>query len=343
MRAFANARLGHVAKAASELEPYSESLRPNNYWPAGRLWCETEGTRERGLDYLRRAVALPEEIGFSDARSRMRLLLAEREVEIGDPAHAVVLMESMVDERDSWISVHATVVLGEALLALARTHVDKADLYLHKASDVLNRLDPERIVDAPDRILPRVRAAKGEVHLRRGQFREARSLFRLVMSQLEGPAPISWGTGHPDHFTYLTPDEAPDKYPRRSWPRSWLYAAELCLASELSVEVDSDFAFTQLQRYRTITHSGAIAELAGFTPTAASAPGTLEKQEDLQLKAVQLKAHENSLLKDHQAVQESIRERSADEHVSSNSENELKSLADQESRILEDLERSEGP
>ena len=339
VRAFANARLGHVTKAASELEPSTRNLHSRHYWPAGRLWCETEGTCERGLDYLRRAVALPEEIGFSAARSRMRLLLAEREVEFGDPAHAVVLTESMVDERDSWISVHATVVLGEALLALARTHVDKADFYLHKASNVLNRLDPERVVDTPDRILPRVRAAKGEIHLRRGQFREARSLFRLVMSQLEGPVPISWGTGNPNHFTYLTPDDAPHKYPRRPWPRSWLSAAEFCLVAELSEKVESNFAFTQLQRYRTITHSGTIAELAGFTPTAASAPGMLEKQEDLHLEAVQLKAHEDSLLKDHQAVQESIRDRWVDEHVSSNSEHELKSLAEQESGIWKDLQR----
>ena len=340
VRAFANARLGHVAKAASELEPYSESLRPNNYWPAGRLWCETEGTRERGLDYLRRAVALPEEIGFSDARARIRLLLAEEEIATGHPDLAASLAESMVDSDKGWISSHAHLILAEAHIALAKASQDKKKFYLDKAKRILEQLDSNRIGDTPDRILPRVRAAKGEIYLRRGQFREARSLFRLVMSQLEGPVPISWGTGNPNHFTYLTPDDAPHKYPRRPWPRSWLSAAEFCLVAELSEKVESNFAFTQLQRYRTITHSGAIAELAGFTPESSLGAGKRERQEELRERATQFRHQEEHLPRDLQRTQEAIWHMRTNESENGKSRQNLKKLRDQAARISSDLQKT---
>lgn len=219
----------------------------------------------------------------------MRLLLAEKEVEEGNPRQAIRLLEDLSPIKDTWIYVHSRVILAEALLGEARNNPERKREFLDAADELLKRLGPDGISDTPDRILPRAFAAQGEIELLRGHLTPARTYFRKAMNELDQKSPTTWGRHYDVPGSQFTPDYVQhDTYWRRPWRRNWTRVAELCLMVELADLEDEETAFIQLQRYRTVTHSGTIAELAGFVPEASLSSAQYSFLEGRRGKARQL-------------------------------------------------------
>ena len=267
IRASAYASLGRVQRAIKEIIDIPLDLSGTVVWATGRLWCETWD--ERGLCWLRKAVALPRELGYQPARARMALLLAEKEIENGSPMNALHALSNLRHVEDRWIFFLTRIVAAEALLAIGRENLDERERYLKYASEVLAELVPGDILDTPDRILPRALAALGEIAILRSDFRSARSLLRRAMEELEKEPPLAWNDPDTKRSTYVSPTNTPDQYWLRPWSRNWTRTAELCLMAELEDKLHPESAFDQLQIYRTVIHTGTIAELAGFNPEAS--------------------------------------------------------------------------
>ena len=268
VRATAYARLGLVRQAIKEIEDLRFERKPQRIWAFGRLLCETGD--DRGLKYLRYAVDLTEDLGYQEEKTRMRLLLAEKEVEKGSPWRAVRVLEGTASMDDEWVSYHSRVILAEAYLAMAVSNSEQEEELLNRANEFLMEMKQNDIADTPDRILPRVFAAMGQVELLRARITSARCYFRQAMDELDQAPPTSWDRPGLVQGTEFTPDGfVSGSFWRRPWSRNWTRVAEMSLIAELEELADVEAAFTQLQRYRTITHSGTIVELAGFAPEAS--------------------------------------------------------------------------
>ena len=287
VRASAYSSLGLTTKTRRAIEGLQSTEDPSLMWTLGRVLCELGD--EQGLDHLRSAVHLPEQLYFWEARARMRLLLAEKEVEEGDPARAVRLVGDLVAMKDSWIRVHAKVILSEALVTLARDDPSHEAEQLARANGILRPLLSDGIVDTPDRVLPRTLAALGEIELLNGDCVSGLDYFRNATVELRRKPPTTWDMSDYGPVTKFSPDPVTSQnYWRRPWRRNWTRVAELCLIAELANNADAESAFMQLQRYRVITHAGTVAELGGFTPEASLSNSQRERLEGLRGRARQL-------------------------------------------------------
>ena len=287
VRATAYARLGLVRQAIEDYRLFKRD--PTNIWAFGRLLCETGD--DRGLKLLRYAVDLTEYLGYQDEKTRMRLLLAEKEVEKGNPWRAVRVLEGTASMDDEWVRYHSRVILAEAYLALAVSNSEQEEELLNRVNEFLMEMKQSDIADTPDRILPRALAAKGQVELLRARLTSARCYFRQAMDELDQVPPTSWDRPGLERSTEFTPDNLRNgSFWRRPWSRNWTRVAELCLSVELEELADVEAAFTQLQRYRTVTHSGTIAELAGFAPEVSLSSVKHKNLDDLRSHAGQIEA-----------------------------------------------------
>ena len=93
--------LGYSNLAIKQLDPYSANSPSPDLWALGRLWCDTGD--ERGIIHLRKIVDLPEEVGYWQKRARMSLLVAEKEIEAGNPRKALQLLDRWMHADIAWI------------------------------------------------------------------------------------------------------------------------------------------------------------------------------------------------------------------------------------------------
>ena len=329
VRASAYAQLGLVRKAIREMEGISKHLSPARTWAFGRLLCEAGNNR--GLEFLRSAVGLPEQLDFREARVRMRILLAEKEIESGNPKRAVRLVRGLGSAEDTQTQTHAKVVLAEAILALARNNPEPKRELLDNAGKLLRQLNLKHISDTPDRIVLRILAALGEIALTRGRgyIASSRSHLRDAMDELERGYSNLWhGTGLLKERK-ISPDNAPDQYWRRPWSRNWTRVAEMCLLAELEEGVDVEIAFPQLQKYRTITHAGTISKLAGFAPEASLGAAQRRLLEGLRSDAEQMRVQIKSLREEVTRVETANRVPSSDGGESLEWQQHLETIYDQ--------------
>ena len=302
VRASARAVLGDLQLAIDELElilsrpgPHDDRWSAGVFWAYGRLMYE-KGDKS-GLSYLQRAVDLAKTFSFPNVYVRMSLLLAEKETEKGDPANALQRIQSVSHVEDPRFSIHARVVEAEARLALGRSDSKQGNEHLDTAYQILNQLVEDGILDTPERIVSRALAALGELQLVWGNDAVARSYLREALSALDEDPSITW----------ISPDTAPQKYWRRPWSRNWRRVAELALIAELVAdEPDMSSAFAQLQRYRTLTHKGTIAELAGFTSEWSLSAGHWEALGELRNNRDQMQDQIKSLRAEATRVGEAI-------------------------------------
>ena len=262
VRASANAAMGDTHLAVRELDlPWSSwSLsddRVIGLWALGRIQCEVGDVR--GLHTLRNATSLAADFYYLNGWLRMLLLLAEKEIDLGHPRDALSMEQNIPHLDERGFAFHTRVVLAEAHIALAKTELDDREEHLDKANEFLKELKSLDFVDSADRLEIRMYSAVGELEMMRKDYEAARRHFRKALDTL---------FEHPDHRRQgATPDHAPSRYWRRSWSRNWSRVAAMSLIAELiSDKPVIGTSFITLQRYRALTHSDAISELAGFTP-----------------------------------------------------------------------------
>ena len=283
--------LGDSRQALRELEN-GRSLVDDPYgsaafnWAVGRLRCETGNVD--GLCDLRDAVERAGPFMFRGTLARMVLLLAEKEVEIGDAERALCLLQDLDYPDMWWFLPHARVILAEVHMALARNRAKPDAEHIDIAEKILIELSPDTISHTPDRIRPRAFAALGEIALIKRDAEQAQGYLRRAMAELEGMKEPYWDNPESLPARKHTPDNGSHGYWRRPWNRNWAYAAELSLIAELSDRPNQEHAFAQLQRYRKICHAGTVAELAGFVPEASLTSDEREKVDGLRGKLGQV-------------------------------------------------------
>ena len=309
-RATAYAGLGLIGLAKIEIDNIHPGADPSFWWGIGRFRCENGD--KAGIPLLRHALELPELLDFRPARDRMRLLLAEKEIEENHPERALVLTEDFESGGNPATSVHAEVIVAEALLAIGRDDPAGQRDHLNRAKEILKVLCERAFPDTLDRIRPRVLAAMGEVEfLRKGPL-SARRWFREAMDALDRSVPASM-----DGSGFLVPgntysDVVSRSYWRRPWNRNWTRVAELGLIVELlsmqdpPTKLEIESAFDQLQRYRVISHARTIAELAGFAPEMSLGASRHKRLEQLRSQAGQEEAGFNSLREEYWRINESL-------------------------------------
>ena len=344
VRASAYASMGDIHRAVGAFKtcPARKDLgSPEDLWAFGRLWLEagikqgqqysdTEEpeedigqSQETSLhrsesgstelepgqeepDILWYVATLPSDVGFTMARVRMRLLLAEQKIEEAKPKEAIFLVYDLGQISDAWVHVHVRVIMAEAFLLLGRDDPGNRDEFLGNVSSILRGFNLDRIRDTPDRVRPRALAALGEVELLGGNVQEARQYLRKAMLELDKAAPLSWDDDDGAQFGYFSPDRSPNRYWRRPWRRDWTRATELSLIAELTGELDDDAAFAQLQRYRRICHSNALSELTSFDPEASLGVGQRQLLEELRISRGKLKAEIVALHNERLRVEEAL-------------------------------------
>ena len=225
-------------------------------------------------------------------------------------------------------------VLAEAHLGLGRRDRAQEHRHLSLAENLSFQVVEEALSDTGDRLLPRAWAVLGEIHLLYAWAGSARRHLRKALDALDKEPPAA---------TRDSPDlDSRSKYWRRPWSRNWRHVAELALLAELMAdEQDAESAFTQLQRYRTLTHTGAIAELAGFTPELSLSADHLKQLEELRRDIGQLKARTSSLREEASRIDE-VLEAASTERPTPESMALLERKGEIEEQLNDDLEALAG-
>ena len=338
-RASAIASLGRVSQALRESKFLPPKTKPGHWWLLARLLYETGD--DKALQVMRTVVEMPGMLDFSEVRTRMRLLLAEREIEEGDPKKALQLVVNMLYVDAVAVTLHARVIFGEACVALANCESDDAAEWLECARVAFIAVETETKDgnDDPDRLRTRALVGLGEVHWLSGDRRLARSLLRKAMALLDLPAPSIEESDSQYREGRSTFDTFQLRFSRRPWNRSWASAAELSLISELIDDPDAESAFSQLQRYRTITHTGTIAELTGFTPNAALDADRRKLLEQLRSDAGQLEAQIEELHREVHRIENDRDFVAANADGSGGSRSQLASIRERIQKKASELER----